>query len=598
MGACFGLALFAAHVAAQSDPPSLYESQRVAAALQRHARTLEPQPEGKRIAFVIVEREEVFAPNELLVPIVLPKFASTWPNTFHWLTREDVVRRELLLGVGSAYEQPRIDESERNLRALGVFALVRIVAVRGDAPDEVGLLIYTRDLWSLRLETGFVGAGSTFRFTGQLSERNFLGRNKVLMLRTGIDPITASLGQVYSDPRIGGGDLSLMETFDAILNRESGELEGTRGTAEVDLPIRDLRQDWSWSASAAYADFIARGLRGSDIATYRPDPDKGLAPCLVPARECMRQVWDDTSYAFRVAASYQRGVRYRQTFTVSANASNRKVAANDETALRADQRADFARLMLPIARRQIYPGLGYGLWLPTYERYHDLGTFGQSETVRVGPELSASVGFPIKAFGSSTNSLKLSAAASYVLGDGDALGQLSLSSAARFEDGSVVDESLLAVLRGATPDCFLGRFVAYGSWFAQRRDTTRATVTLGGDNGLRGHDSGALWAISGDRLRANFEYRTLPVVIESVHVGLVAFYDVGSVYTELKHAPLGHAVGAGIRLLFPQLNRTPFAMDVGIPLEHKGFTVGVSYSTEQVVPLTAADDAAITAQSQ
>jgi hypothetical protein len=254
--------------------------------------------------------------------------------------------------------------------------------------------------------------------------------------------------------------------------------------------------------------------------------------------------------------------------------------------------------MLPIARRQIYPGLGYGLWLPTYERYHDLGTFGQSETVRVGPELSASVGFPIKAFGSSSNSMKLSAAVSYVLGDGDALGQLSLSSAARFEDGNVVDESLLAVLRGATPACFLGRFVAYGSWFAQRRDTTRATVTLGGDNGLRGHDSGELWAISGDRLRANLEYRTLPVVIESVHVGLVAFYDIGSVYTELAHAPLGHAVGAGLRLLFPQLNRTPFAIDVGIPLEHEGFTIGVSYSTEQVVPLTAADDAAITAQSQ
>ena len=583
---------------AQSDAPSLYESQRVAAALQRHARTLEPQPEGKRIAFVIVEREEVFAPNELLVPIVLPRFASTWPNTFHWLTNEDVVRRELLLAVGDAYEQSRIDESERNLRALPVLTLARIVAVRGDTPDTVGLLIYTRDLWSLRLESAFVGAGDAFRFQGQLTERNFLGRNKVLTLRTGIDPVTASVGQLYDDPRISGGDLALVETFDAILNRASGKLEGTRGTAALDLPIRDLRQEWSWTASAAYADFIARGLRGADIASYRDDPKKGLVLCKVPARECMRQVWDDRSYALRVSTSYQRGVRYRQTFTLSANASGREVADNAETALRADQRADFTRLILPIARRQIYPALGYGLWLPDFERYHDLGTFGQSETVRVGPELSTSVSFPLRAFGSSSDSVRFVGAASYVLGDGEALADLSLSTGARLEDGAVVDQSVSVVLRGATPSWFLGRFVAYGSWLAQRRDTTRAAVVLGGDNGLRGHESGELAAVSGNRVRVNVEYRTLPVVIESVHVGAVVFYDIGSVYTALAHAPLRHAVGVGIRMLFPQFNRTPFGMDVGVPLERRGFSVVVSYGTEQVVPLTATDDAAITAQTQ
>ncbi|HMI94688.1 MAG TPA: hypothetical protein VK509_25110, partial [Polyangiales bacterium] len=72
-------------------------------------------------------------------------------------------------------------------------------------------------------------------------------------------------------------------------------------------------------------------------------------------------------------------------------------------------------------------------------------------------------------------------------------------------------------------------------------------------------------------------------------------YDIGSVYTELAHASLHHATGAGLRVLFPQLNRTPFGVDVGVPLEKPGFSVLFSYGTEQVVPLTSADDAAIAA---
>lgn len=596
-----GVLLLASVAHAQQTPggavstPTLYESRRMTAALERHARVVEPAPEGKRVAFILVEREEVFAPDELLVPLVLPRFAPTWPNAFHWLTEQDVVRRELLVGIGDRYEQARIDESERNLRGLGVFALVRIVAVRGDEPDSVGLLVYTRDLWSLRLETGVIGAGDAFRLSATLVERNFLGRNKILSARAQLDPWTVSAGQLYNDPRVLGGELSLRESIDVILNRESGQLEGSRGAAILALPLRDLRQDWSWSASLGYADEVVRGPHGSEIATYRPVPGKGVVLCLVPAPDCIRQVWDDRSYSATVKTAYERGVRYRQSFSMSATVSDREVEANAETALRPDQRETFERWLLPIARRQVYPAFGYGLSLPDYERYHDLSSFGQSEIVRVGPDAGASVSFPLRAFGSSTDSVRVSGSLGYVLGDGEALAELAVGAGARLEDGGVVDQYVSSVLRGATPAWLLGRLVAYGAWSAQKRDTTRLSVTLGGDNGLRGHDSAALSVVSGDRIRGNLEYRTQPLVVASVHLGGVLFYDVGSVYTELARAPLAHAVGGGLRVLFPQLNRTPFSFDVGWALEKPGFAVLVSYGTEQVVPLTAADDAAILA---
>jgi hypothetical protein len=94
-------------------------------------------------------------------------------------------------------------------------------------------------------------------------------------------------------------------------------------------------------------------------------------------------------------------------------------------------------------------------------------------------------------------------------------------------------------------------------------------------------------------LRGNLEYRTLPLVIESVHIGAVAFYDAGSVYASLKNVQFHQSVGAGLRVLIPQFNRTPFCIDVGFPLQG-GFSVLATYGTEQPVPLTATEDAYIT----
>jgi hypothetical protein len=88
-------------------------------------------------------------------------------------------------------------------------------------------------------------------------------------------------------------------------------------------------------------------------------------------------------------------------------------------------------------------------------------------------------------------------------------------------------------------------------------------------------------------------------VIESVHIGAVAFYDAGTLYpyscpdpTKGCDEPPWHSVGLGLRVLFPQLNYTPFRIDVGFPLEG-GFALEFSYGGEQVVPLTAADDLAL-----
>lgn len=574
----------------------LYESQRVDVALNARGLTIDPAPGSKRIAFISVAREDVFVEGELALPLVLPKSATTWPNHFRFMTAEDVIRRELLLAVGDRYDPSRVDETMRNLRALGIFALVRIVPVQTREPDSVGLLVFTRDLWSLRLETTFEGTGEALNLAAALVERNLFGRDKTLAIRFLLDPKSFSLGEGYSDPRVLGSDLTLDQSFDVIFNRDQQEAEGSRAKLELSSPYRSLAQAWGWTISGKYGNSVYRGLSGTEIRLARPGANGEPVPCDSPGEigpECMRVVWADESYSASVAVGYRRGVAYKQTFSLALAFSDRHVAPNAETELMPGQEQLFRDTLLPRTRRQAYPALTYELWLPTYAVFENLSTFGKSESVRVGPSAEAGVRFPLSAFGSSSDSIVFDAATGYVYGDGQSLAEVAVSAEARLEDGLVVDRYATALLRGATPPFLLGRFVLRLDWAGRMNDTERTLVVLGGSNGLRGYQSAWFGVFGGNRMRANVEYRSLPLVIASVHVGGAAFYDAGSLYTQLSNARWHQAVGVGVRVLFPQLNSTPFRFDVGFPLEG-GIAAVLSYGGEQAVPLTATDDLALT----
>ena len=106
--------------------------------------------------------------------------------------------------------------------------------------------------------------------------------------------------------------------------------------------------------------------------------------------------------------------------------------------------------MLPGVRRQAFPKLGYSMWLPRYAVLENLSTFGQSESVRVGPELAASFAVPLEAFGSSTDSLLFSATAGYVWSRFNALLEAEMGAATRLEEGRPGDQRLTLMARGAS----------------------------------------------------------------------------------------------------------------------------------------------------
>jgi hypothetical protein len=231
--------------------------------------------------------------------------------------------------------------------------------------------------------------------------------------------------------------------------------------------------------------------------------------------------------------------------------------------------------------------------LPDFVVFTDLGSFGQSEAVQRGPIIDGMIGVPMRAYGASSDGLVLHGVLGYVWSQNDALLDLASEASSRLESGRVVDQRGILRLRGASPrvPAIMGRFVFRTVWDVRHNDSQRTFVALGGDNALRGYPAQHFYTFGGSRLFGTLEYRSRPWLLQSVHLGVVGFYDAGTVYVRLANARFHHCVGAGLRVLFPQLNRTVFRFDVGVPLDSTGVAAQLTYGSDQLIPMTPAEDA-------
>src|SRR4249919_2753756 len=91
-----------------------------AAAQARPTEAARPESTAAVVSTVRIERENVFDRAE----------NSWWlaraANALHIVTREHVVRRELLIPEGASFDSATADETARNLRKLGIFRKVSI----------------------------------------------------------------------------------------------------------------------------------------------------------------------------------------------------------------------------------------------------------------------------------------------------------------------------------------------------------------------------------------------------------------------------------------------------------------------------------------
>lgn len=537
-----------------------YEEALVAWGLERCGCQVEPAPEGKRLEAVHVAAEEVVAPSDPY-PLLL--------NLLHVRTHEEVIRREVLMEPGTPYVQELASESARNLRRMGIFSVVRVVAVRGRTPDSVGLLVVTKDLWSLRLNQDFDAVGALLqRLRLQATEQNFLGWDKRLAVDMLLRLDTLSLGQSWFDRRVAGSRWSLSESVALVLGRESGQPEGSRGSVALTRPLFSLDTRWAFQAQGSWRVQRSRVFRGADIWAL-PYPEGGTVP----------YVYDTRELAASALYLYSLGVESKLDLSGSVGVYERSYEPPGELGLEQPQRSWLVEQWLPRSERASYASLSVRAWRARFEVMKDVDSYALSEDFQTGHSVSATVRYAPPVLGGGAHFAELGVVARYRLRLGESMTTLGGAASVRrvlggSQAGTWTGRRWAVELEHVSPRVLGGRVVARGLWDVNVDDIRERVLLLGGGNGLRGALPDAY---SGKRMALlNLEWRSPPLVVHTVHLGAVLFYDAGSAFDE-QPRPV-HSVGVGLRLLFPQFNLLPFRFDFGYVINDERPPVGGRFS--------------------
>ncbi|MFO0549030.1 MAG: hypothetical protein U0271_11625 [Polyangiaceae bacterium] len=532
---------------------SVYERETIGDALDATETELDPEPEGKIIEGIVVRPLDVFERRDPL-PYVIQDFL----NIFHATTRPQLIEQQVLLHVGDRYEQRLVDESARNLRGIRQLSTVLIVAVRGSAPDKVKLLVIAKDIWSLRLNSDFRLANDQLEYLLLVpAEENLAGIHHTLAVRFELEPDVYTFGVLYKVPRIGGSWVSGAASANVLVNRESGEPEGTWGTFSYGQPLYSTRAEWSWIAAIAWRDEITRYFKGVEPLTFDADatPDVDDA---IPIQ------FKTDLLSGRLAFVRSFGHAVKTDILFGAEASRATYRPLDLSGYAPEAAKEFVDRQLPLSDTRIYPYVGLASYSTKFKTYVDFETLGLQEDYRIGHDSYVKL-YPVIAELGATRSFmgaSVGASASAALGDG----HLRVYSEGLLEAApeKVYDASMTVGVRVVSPRTSVGRLVVDGAWQERFANYLNKRSTIGGESRLRGYPSGAY---RGENvIAANLEFRSRPFDVYTIQLGATAFFDTGAAWDRGEHLALRPSVGAGFRLVFPQLERTVMRIDWALPL--------------------------------
>lgn len=540
-----------------------YEQEALDQALAARALAIEPAPEGKVLGRIHVVNLEVFDADTSFL---------TWLNLFHRTTRARVIEREVLLRPGQVWDDAVVEDSVRRLRDPLFSALVVMMPVRAAAPGHVDLLVVTRDIWSLRMNTLYELQGSTLStLVLAPSENNLLGWRKQLAMVYELDLGDYEVGPFYLDKNVGGTRLQLDARGALIFARDSDALEGVDSRLALVYPLWSLARAWGAALQALHRDAVVRDFRGTELRPY-DNPDTPVEEA-IPWRYERRA----TQVEANVTRALGRGAKHHLTAGYELRIDRRSLPAD----FPADDvlRAAFARDVLGRSERSSALVLRYNLFTPVFATYRNVDTFDLPEEVRLGPDLRAEVAVARRLLGSEEDFARLAAGLSWTWGlGGGGFARAALESGSRVQDGDLIDRQITAALVAASPVLWgalrvVGRADA-DACIPNRQSAAEEQIcrfVIGGETGLRGYRIGDF--AGNKRVRANLEVRSMPVRVWFSRVGALAFWDAGHAADAFDDLRVHHDVGAGLRMLIPQLQPAVFRFDWAVPLT--GDTAGL-----------------------
>ncbi len=538
---------------ARADEPqySKYEQQTIDLAVKDLKQAVDPAPQGKVIEDVIIRRLDVFEPRDPL-PHVISKFLD-W---FHATSKEFTISRQLLIHRGDTWDQSAVDETARNLRALPQLSLVLAIALKGSTPDRVKLLLVTKDVWSLRLNSDIRAESAGLeRLLLQPSEENLGGIHHAANLLFLYEPATLTFGAGYAIPRIDDSHLLFDVGANLIFNKHTGKLEGSSGVFSYGQPLYSTKAKWSYGANLTWLEEITRRFIGVDEAAY-------VAKTATSTEKIPYEYSTDSLAAsFKLTRSF--GDKIKHDFTAGLEAKSnvfRPTQTNvDPVALH-----DFVTNVIPVTDKRVYPFLEYETYSTKFMAAHDLETLALEENFRVGHDVYVKVYPVLTALASSRTYLGVAAGAAYTVKLGDGFARAYADVINEADTKRVYDGRVDGGLRISSPRFYIGRLIFDGTVTERYQNFLNDKSLLGGGDRLRGYPTGAF--IGDNAFAWNLEYRSRPFEILTIQVGAALFWDTGATFDKGEFPDLKHVVGVGLRVLLPQLERTVVRLDWAFPL--------------------------------
>jgi len=548
--------------------PGSYESDALQLALHERDLIVDDAPEGKRLGRIVVVNLDVFGKEE---------GGLRFFNFLHVTTREHVIEREVLLRPGELWDEERIAETQRKLKDPLFTSLVVITPVKSAKEGLVDLMVVTRDIWSLRMNSTFEYLqGTLIGLQLSIAENNIFGLRKHGAVVFDMNQGSYTVGPQYVDKALAGTRLQLVTRFNTIFARDTNAFEGTSSGTSLVYPLWSLRQKWGGDIAVTHSDFTARSFQGTELETVDLDA--------TPEVEALERIF--TVKSLRVTSRVNRsfGHDVKQTVSLGHSFSVLRPGFIDGYVASEAERAAFADQVFPRSERVSAVFARYRLFTPKFVIYHNLNTFDLAEDVRLGPDLSAGLSLALTPIGSETTFYQPDVSASYVFDiaeDGFVRGAASASS--RIESGELIDNILRTSLKVATPSVARSfRVVAKANLGVRLRERGNGRFILGGNSGLRGY---LISQFSGQKeFISNVEVRSLPVRILFARAGGLVFWDMGHTADRLSELRMKHSVGIGLRTLVPQLQPIVFRFDWAFPLQDAsaGFPGRISAGVAQV----------------
>jgi len=228
-----------------------------------------PPDSSLRVGEIRLDLRDIFSAEEVAAATGPNRLLRRTMNALHARTRSWVVRQELLFEPGEPLNADRLQESARNLRALGILNRVEVVPQDTARDGRVDILVRAQETWTLSTGINFsLAANNDLRWNLAVTEKNFLGYGTVVQGVIG-DDLDARYGRIYlRQNRVLRSPWTLELNYD-------DRTDGYTRWLGLSLPFRANNQTWSFSVRAMDRQFRPRwylsnaGPAGLDPARWQ-----------------------------------------------------------------------------------------------------------------------------------------------------------------------------------------------------------------------------------------------------------------------------------------------------------------------------------------